>query len=69
MKKDKKPTHGTSAPKFNGSVWTMSYTTEDNLPPIERLIWELRGASRALYGQRNLLFWMFAISLLAHAFR
>lgn len=68
--KNKKPTYATGEAKPNGSsVWTMGYTTEDNLPPIERLIWELRGAGRKLYFQRNLLFWMFVISLLIHAIR
>lgn len=69
MKNDKKPDLGTSEPKFDGPAWTMSYTTEDNLPPLERLIWELRGNKEALYFQRNLLFWLLLLSLVIHSIR
>lgn len=55
--------------KAEFNTWKMSYTTEENLPPLERLICELQGTRENLYHQRNLLFWLFTLSMLAHAIR
>lgn len=50
-------------------AFTAKHMSEENMPPLERLILELRGTGRALYGQRTLLFWMLILSLLAHILR